>query len=153
MFHLFLELTWKWPVLSCLCKWRFKLVLFDINTWIEHLWKVFFCWESVSGLQLFGVSYGLMLPCEMFFLPEWKTFVIAASLVWTVCCSAFDVLHHSKVSSTPFRSWRGSDLFSPVSPSCVLCLWCLGITDWSNIFEGRIFAWTLFPVYSCFGVL
>ena len=41
----------------------------------------FFCWESVSGLQLFGVLYGPVLPCEIFFLLRWKTCVIAAYLV------------------------------------------------------------------------
>ena len=34
--------------------------------------------------------------------------------------------HHRKTCSTRLRSWRGSGLFSPVSASGVLRLWCLG---------------------------
>ena len=67
MFHSFLELTWKWPVFSCLCIWRFMLVMFGNNSWAEHIWKVNFCCEPCSDLQVFGVLWSPMLPCEIFF--------------------------------------------------------------------------------------
>ena len=65
-----------------------------------------------------------------------------------VGCSALDDLHHRRHCSTPFWSWRGIDLFSPVSASGVSSLWCLILTNGSNIYEKWIFVGNLFPVYS-----
>ena len=53
MFHSSLEWTWKWPVLSCVCIWRFLLVIFGNDTWVKHIWKANFCLDIVFGLQMF----------------------------------------------------------------------------------------------------
>ena len=139
---------------SCLFIWRFMLVMFGNNTWVKRIWKEKFRMDIVFGLQMFWrvVRYNASL-WNNFFQLRWKTCVIAVCLVYFVGCSALDDLHYPKVCSTPLWKWRGNELFSPVSASGVLCLWCLGITHGSNIIERRIFAWTLFLVYNCFGEL
>ena len=148
MFHSCLELMWKWPVLSCLCIWRFLLVMFGSNTGAEHIWKVNFV-ESLfpmySYLVICKVQYFLV---RFFFQLRWKTCVIAVCLVYFVGCSALDDWHHRQLCSTPPWSWRGNDLFSPVSTSGGFCLWCLGITHGPNIYGRWLFVESLLPIYS-----
>ena len=149
MFHSSLEWTWKWPVLSCLCIWRFLLVMFGSNTGAEDIWKVNFV-ESLfpiySYLVICKVQYFLV---RYFFQLRWKSCVIVASLVYFVDCSALDDSHHRELCSTPSWSWRGNDLFSLVSASGVFCLWCLGVTLGPKIY-GR---WILLRVFSRYTVI
>ena len=153
MLHSSLVWTWKWPVLSCVCLWRFMLLLFGNNTWVEHNWKANFLFDFSPGSQLFWrVVRSNASLWDIFFCFDGRL-VSLPQVLCNVACSALDDSHHRKTCSTPLWSWRGRELFSPVSESAVVCLWCLGITHGSNIIERLIFCSIFLPVHSCFGVL
>ena len=108
MFHSSLELTWNWPVLSCLCIWRFLLVMFGNNTWVEHNWKATFLFNFFPGSQLlwrvvrsnaslwdifFSASMedvcrchkscvNCRLLCTRWFTPSWIMFHSSLELTW-----------------------------------------------------------------------
>ena len=115
------------------------------ESWI-FLGNLFRVYSSLAccTAQCFLVRFFLCFDGRLVSLPQ---------VLCNVACSALDDSHHLKTCSTPLWSWRGNDLFSPVSASGVFCLWCVGITHGSNIFKWRNFARTFFPVYCCFGVL
>ena len=145
MFHSSLELTWKWLVLSCLCIWRFLLVMCGNNTWVEHNWKANFCLDIVPGLLLFWrVVRSNASLWDIFFCFDGR--LVSLPQVLCILSVALDSnIHHRKVCSTFLWSWRGSDLFSLVSAPGVSSLWCLILTHGSSIYERWIF------VEICFG--
>ena len=53
-------------------------------------------------------------------------FVSLPQILWETSGPCTWRSHHRKTCFAPLRSWRGSGLFSPVSASGALCLWCLG---------------------------
>ena len=60
-----------------LCIWRFKLVMFDIKTWFEHLWKVIFllgifpvyCYSACCTAQCFLVRFFFCFDGRLVSLP------------------------------------------------------------------------------------
>ena len=154
MFHSSLELTWKWPVLSCLSILCFMLVMFGNNRLVKHIWQSKFCLDIVPGLQLFWrVVRSNASLWDIFFCFDGR--LVSLPLFLCKLSVALHSIIHTIVKHVPllFGSWRGSDLFSLVSASGVSSLWCLILTHGSNIYERWFFCWESVSGLLLFGVL
>ena len=149
MFHSFLELMWKWPVLSCLCIWRFLLVMFGSNTWFKHIWKANFCLGLVFGLQMFwrvvrfnAYLWDIFFSASMEDLCHCRKSCVNCRLLCTRLFTPSQNMFHSSLELT----WKWPVL------SC-LCIWrFLLVMFGSNTGAEHIwkvnFVESLFPMYS-----
>ena len=152
MFHFSLELTWKWPVLSCLCIWRFRLLMFGNNTWVKHIWKANFCLDIVRGVQLFWrVVRSNASLWDIFFCFDGRLVSLPQ-----VLCKLLAALHsiiHTIVKHVPLLF--GVDVVMTCS-LLSLHLTFYACDVWNNTWLEHnwkaIFS-IFFPVDCCFGVL